>query len=477
MATAHVSPYAGTWYPADAHELRALLDERFAESAARNGPFLLPGGIAFVVPHAAPRYSGTVAASVYRHLAASGIRRVLLLGFSHSRRISGLVIPDIDAYSTPLGDVETDRAAAARLLTYGVFRSASSEAVYDHSVEIQMPLLRAAVPEARVVPLYVGALNASERAEAARHLASLIEPGTALVASSDFTHYGRDFGYQPFAADDRIAKRLEELDDRMMDAASSLDPSLFQEELDATGCTICGRAPIGLLLETLSQLHGDEIFQERLDYQTSGEITGDYRHCVSYAGLGYFPVSSFWIGEEEQALLLASARRTLDDFRRTGVRSVVPPERQTAALARHGGAFVTLYRGGELRGCIGHVSERAPLAESIPELALSAALDDPRFRPLDPIEQDLFIEISLLSPLKRVRGPHAVVLGEHGVVLETDGHRALLLPKVPTERGWTLRQFLDALAHKAGVGPRVYEKAGTRLSVFRAQVFHDGVSR
>ncbi|MGH9664355.1 MAG: AmmeMemoRadiSam system protein A, partial [Bryobacteraceae bacterium] len=148
-------------------------------------------------------------------------------------------------------------------------------------------------------------------------------------------------------------------------------------------------------------------------------------------------------------------------------------ESSTAGLAHRGGAFVTLYRGRELRGCIGRVSERTPLSESVPELALSAALDDSRFRPLDPLEEDLSIEISVLSPLKRVRTAHSFRLGEHGAALEAGSHRGLLLPKVPTEHGWTRQQFFDALANKAGAGAHAYEKAGTRLFVFRAQAFQD----
>lgn len=473
MAAAHVSPYAGVWYPADARELQDLLDQRFAESAARTGLSLLPDGIGFVVPHAAPQYSGTVAAAVYRHLAADGIRRVVLLGFSHARRHSGVRIPTIAAYSTPLGTVDVDRQVVAHLLASPVFREAGEDTVQDHSVEIQMPMLRAAIPEARVAPLYVGALDAAERREAARALALLIDPGTVLVASSDFTHYGREFGYRPFPADGRTAERLEELDERVIHAAGSLDASLFEDELEETRCTVCGAAPIALLLETLAQLRGPEIFQKRLDYQTSGELTGDYSHCVSYAALGYFPATSFCIGEEEQTLLLASARATLDHFGKTRLRRALPPECPTAALSRCGGAFVTLYCGKELCGCVGRVSERTPIAESVPELALSAALDDHRFRAVTGFEQNLSVEISLLSPLKRIRTPHQFILGEHGAVLNAGAQRALLLPKVPVERRWTQQQFFEALANKAGAKAHIYEKTETRLFVFRAQVFDD----
>src|ERR1035438_8636925 len=75
----------------------------------------------------------------------------------------------------------------------------------------------------------------------------------------------------------------------------SLDPQFFLEEIEKSRATLCGRSPIALWLRTLAFVAGDEIFQETLDYQTSGDITGDYDHTVSYGALGYFPVQSFWV--------------------------------------------------------------------------------------------------------------------------------------------------------------------------------------
>jgi AmmeMemoRadiSam system protein B len=85
-------------------------------------------------------------------------------------------------------------------------------------------------------------------------LASLVEPGTLLLASSDFTHYGRGFSYQPFPADDHVGERLHELDESAIDAAGTLDPDEFLRVLQRTGSTVCGHEPVGLLLETLRLL-------------------------------------------------------------------------------------------------------------------------------------------------------------------------------------------------------------------------------
>ena len=105
MASPHATPFAGSWYPGRRAELEALLDGLFDSSLQRTGPGLLPRPLAFVVPHAGLVYSGTVAASAYRHLQAAQPKRVFILGFTHRGGRPGVSIPDIGAFQTPLGEV------------------------------------------------------------------------------------------------------------------------------------------------------------------------------------------------------------------------------------------------------------------------------------------------------------------------------------------------------------------------------------
>src|SRR5438105_1229803 len=111
----HFSPFSGTWYPQDSTELNDLLARLFADSAERAGPCLLPGAIGFVVPHAALGYSGTVAASVYRHLRAQEPSRIVLLGLSHRHDFTGVKIPDIAGYETSRGATLLDDQAITQL--------------------------------------------------------------------------------------------------------------------------------------------------------------------------------------------------------------------------------------------------------------------------------------------------------------------------------------------------------------------------
>src|ERR1017187_8811589 len=119
-------------------------------------------------------------------------------------------------------------------------------------------------------------MDAAGRAAAAGQLAALWRPGTVFLASSDFTHYGRSFGHVPFPTDGDVAARLRELDFACMDAAGSLDSTLFLETIDARHANACGTGPIALLLDVLRARGAGDIYQSVLDYQTSGEIGGDY---------------------------------------------------------------------------------------------------------------------------------------------------------------------------------------------------------
>ncbi len=470
-ASAHPSPYSGSWYPDDPTELTELLGRLWRTSEERTGPDLLPDARGFVVPHAGLIYSGAVAAAAYRHIQLQQPERIILMGFCHRGCPSGVSLPEIERFRTPLGELDIDRACVERLLTAPHFRSMPEVGLCDHSVEIQLPLIQKAAPAARIVPLYVGHLDPASRMEVAATLAQWAMRGTVFVASSDFTHFGAAFHYSPFPVDERTGDRLRELDSEIADAASSLRPKLFLEALRETSATVCGYEPIALLLELLHHAPGaDEIYQQELDYQTSGEITKDYHHSVSYASLGYFPHTAFELGIEEQVLLLDAARGTLKAFQESAKRRPPAPGGQTSALDRRCGVFVTLRKNGQLRGCLGRTSHLAALRESVPELTLAAALEDRRFDPVSPSEPGIEVEISVLTPMKRLVETADFRVNIHGGFLKARGRQGLLLPQVAAGRDWSAGQFIEALARKAGLSTDALSDPASRLYVFRAQV-------
>ncbi len=172
---------------------------------------------------------------------------------------------------------------------------------------------------------------------------------------------------------------------------------------------------------------------------------------------------------EEKKRLLGIARKTLEN--RLLETSVSLPE-PTETMERLYGAFVTLHKNGKLRGCIGHMTGINPLYRTVSELALSSALEDPRFPRVAADElREIDIEISVLSPLREVSSVEEIVPGVHGIYIQR-GHRSgVLLPQVASERGWDRTTFLRNSCRKAGMDEKCWKLPDTRISIFEAEIF------
>jgi len=180
------------------------------------------------------------------------------------------------------------------------------------------------------------------------------------------------------------------------------------------------------------------------------------------------------LSRAEQSKLLGLVRRTITE-RLTG-KAEPGPVFDEPVFREKRGAFVTLHdKNGQLRGCIGLIEGFQPLANTIREMSLASAFEDPRFSPLSAEElPDVKIEISVLTPLKRVKDASEIKLGEYGVVVKRAGRSGVFLPQVATETGWTREEFLSHLcAGKAGLEPDAWKNPGTELYVFSAQVFRE----
>ena len=176
--------------------------------------------------------------------------------------------------------------------------------------------------------------------------------------------------------------------------------------------------------------------------------------------------------DSEKQYLLRLARSSLESaVRRTLLPSLGPCD---ASLLEPRGAFVTLREGGELRGCIGYIDPLKPLAHTVREVTAKAALEDLRFPPVGPDElAGIGIEISVLSPLARVDQITDIELGTHGLMIEFEKNRGLLLPQVPVENGWDRETFLTQTAKKAGLPPFIWQHRDTQTFTFTAEVFSE----
>lgn len=175
--------------------------------------------------------------------------------------------------------------------------------------------------------------------------------------------------------------------------------------------------------------------------------------------------------EDDRKVLLKLARQALEE----GVCGVLEPKEPaqlSPALLEHRGAFVTLRKQDELRGCIGHVETSAPLYETVQECAVASAISDPRFRPVTPDETPLLrMEISVLSAPTEIAHDQ-IVIGQHGLIITRGWRRGLLLPQVPLTWNWTREQFLEETCLKAGLPTDAWKK-GARIEAFTAEVFEE----
>lgn len=178
------------------------------------------------------------------------------------------------------------------------------------------------------------------------------------------------------------------------------------------------------------------------------------------------------LSESDQKILLSHARQCIQDLvRGLGVGKLEPPNRN---LAEHSGAFVTLWKNGELRGCIGYVRPIGSVYECVLQAAAKAALDDPRFPPVRPEEVSLIeIEISVLSPLRRITNPDDIEVGTHGLIVEHADKQGVLLPQVAVAQGWDRMKFLQQTMAKAGLSRKQQTSEKTSIFTFTADVFSD----
>ena len=464
------SVLAGSWYSAKKSQLDKTITELLAgaEHRRRDGRIL-----ALIVPHAGYQYSGKCAAAGYAAVRDADTRRVVILGTPHHAYIRGASIPMVSAYRTPLGDVPLDRDACDALLAGDLFTTDHRAHAQEHSIEIQLPFLQKVLPKAAIVPILVGEIVAGQWKRFADALRGVVDERTLVVVSTDFTHYGPRFGYTPFR--DSIPANLEKLDGGAFDRIKAIDPDGFLDYKRKTGATICGANAVAALLHMMKGRADATLLQ----YDRSGDVVGDYSDCVSYGTFLFTERKA----QAVRAGLAPDEKNTLISIARTSLERWVRQQKKTDplkedfdvtdALREKRGAFVTLRKGGRLRGCIGYIEGRRPLAVAVAENAVNAGSRDFRFpQPVQPDElSDITIEVSALTPLREIDDPENVEVGRHGVYIVKGGYSGLLLPQVAPEQGWDRNQLLVGVCRKAGLPPTAYKDPDSVLYVFEAEVF------
>ncbi len=434
MSSIRPTAVAGTFYPGDASTLAAEVDELLG--GVEPGAPRLGYPKALVVPHAGYVYSGPVAAHAYDELAAArgAVRRVVLLGPVHRVPVRGLAVPSAGGFATPLGTVRLDGEAlrAARALPQ-VVESDAAHAL-EHSLEVQLPFLQKMLGDFALAPFAVGTASVQEVAEVIERLWGGSE--TLVVISTDLSHY---HPYeQARAIDGATVRRIEG----------------FATDLDHDEA--CGATPLNGFLSFAKRKN---LGIKLLSACNSGDTAGGKGQVVGYSAFALYEGAPASL-DEAGATLLSIARGSIESSL-----SGEPRAAQTAGwLGQTAASFVTLTKGGELRGCVGSLEPARALGDDVAENALGAAFRDPRFPAMTPAEwPQCRVEVSLLSTPKPLRFADEADLlaqiraGEDGLILESDGKRGTFLPQV--WEGIADKQvFLKELLRKAAL------PADTRLT-------------
>ncbi len=174
--------------------------------------------------------------------------------------------------------------------------------------------------------------------------------------------------------------------------------------------------------------------------------------------------------QQQKQTLLLLARETIAAH--LAGRQLPPLPKAEGVFVEEAGAFVTLHKRGMLRGCIGNMVGRGPLVRTIQEMAIAAATEDSRFPSVTPNEvEEIDIEISVLSPMKKITDIGEIEVGKHGIMMSQGYRRGVLLPQVVTEQGWEREEFLVNTCYKAGLPPTAWKDPKTTIEIFSAEVF------
>lgn len=465
------------WYPQSKELLQTTIAELSKKAEETYNALLDKHAIkAIIVPHAAYAYSGIVAASVYRLLDKPNIKKVIILVPDHSVSFNGIALPAFDVYQTPLGSVAIDTLVIKKLAKNKLFHKEVKVFDREHSLEVQLPFIQTYLDhDIAIVPFIVGKLTCDQASRVAYLLKPLIDNNTLLIVSTDFTHYGKGFNYNPFK--NNIFYNVRNLDSQVVQYIEQGSCDQFSSFIEHTGATICGYYPLKILLSLLEMDAFGDIQPRFISYDMSGQQEKNMENSVSYVGMLFtqqkldtVPIEQ-QLTMQEQRGLLQEAKDVLSNlFNATLPQELLYPIQSFGVTRKHG-AFATLEKKikgkKELRGCIGRITTEDPLYKTIATVTQDAALHDTRFIPLQKEElPTVEVKLSILSSVRPLTDYKNIILGKHGVILQFDKKAAVFLPQVALEFKWTLEQMLQELSKKAGLSEDIWKNSKTKFNIF-----------
>ncbi len=461
------SDLAGSWYPANSQKLynqiKSYLD-------AANPPQIDGEVLAIISPHAGIKYSGPAAAYGFKLAQNKKIDTVVVVGFSHRKDYDGIAVFNKDGIRTPLGVLYTNKELREKLLKTPKKIFTNNPFFEDeNSIELILPFIQVSLGNPKILLLAIGnqSLENSEILGNSLYEALKDQKDFLIVASTDMSHY---LAYeQAISVDSETIRLIKEFDPEKLFLAASNQNRM------------CGLAAVTSTMIALKKLGGKRI--EILKQATSADSTQDKSAVVGYLSAAFIKDTDKTISEnnpmkekelltkEQRQKLLKIARDTITHYINTG--KTLEVKEDDPLLKQPMGAFVTLHKNGQLRGCIGHIEAIGPLYRTVRDMAIASATEDPRFSPVTKDElKDIHIEISVLSPLKKTTNPDEIILGKHGVIVKDLFRSGVYLPQVATETGWSKEEFMNSLCgQKAGMAADAWKKGKCDIFIFSAEVF------
>ncbi len=457
--------FAGQFYPASKAALIRQLEELFEGAAKNEG---LPKPRALISPHAGYIFSGHVAASAINQIPdGASYKRVFVLAPSHQFHFNGASAYESGNYSTPLGEIEVDTETSALLNKRSpVFHQNRQAHLPEHSLEVQLPFLQYKLKDSfRLVPIITGSNTAADCREIARALDPWFTPDNLFVVSTDFSHYP--------SYNDAIENDMDTANAICSNQPAELLRILKENEkkrINHLATSLCGWTSV---LPLLYLTENKKVIYKKIDYKNSGDVApyGDKERVVGYWALTVADQDEpFSLSEEEKRELLEKARKSITRYLETGKQGPPDPVENKGILEESAGAFVSIYVKGELRGCIGNFAREETLNDLVQRMAVMATVDR-RFENLHADELDqMELEISVLSPLKKIQSTDEIELGKHGIYIKKGIRSGTFLPQVAKKTGWSKQEFLGHCARdKAGLGWEGWRDA--ELFTYEACIF------
>ena len=462
---------AGSFYPDKPEALKNQLESFFARAEYVK---TYDDVLSIIAPHAGYVYSGKVAASSYNQIDPyKEYENIFVIASSHRVMFKGASIYNKGDYVTPLGKVKVNRKLADKLIDENeifVFNPDAHSA--EHSLEIQLPFLQYKMKkDFQIVPIVTGTQTLGEVKKIAEVLAPYFNEKNLFIISTDFSHYPN---YEEAKIVDKttsdaiLSNSVVKVVDAINENASANVENLVT--------SLCGWPAVLTLLNITER--DPEIRVIHIDYQNSGDVLGDKSRVVGYHAIIFtkkkvqnMSENQFKLTNQEKEKLLQIARTTIDEYLSTGKILKIDKSELTSAMESDCGAFVTLHKAGVLRGCIGRFVSDEPLHAIVQKMAIAAATEDHRFPTVEKDEMsEIDLEISVLTPLKKIDSIDEIEMGRHGIYIKKGFATGTFLPQVAVETGWTREEFLGYCArNKARIGWDGWKDAD--IYIYEALVF------